>query len=402
MKTRLLYLFASLVFFQKKGTATDISFSFANPQIVTVSTNFWYQVDVYASSTTAFKLGTGQLYFNYNTAAFGENVQASAAISVLRPTGSGLAQRHTDSNTPLYGPFVTNDNTTSRVSYAWIQSLSAGCFSGNNVLTNPTWLFRLRLKYLPGQTGQPPNVCFEQSPVFLDLQFTACGPFDPPADPDNPDAADCAGANAGEQIFDDFFDCAAAALPVELADFGGEWEGPNTRLFWATKTEVNNDFFNLERSLDGLHFEKIAEINGAGTTTEPQNYGWLDREIGQLPGEHFYYRLRQVDFDGAENLSQIVVFARDKLGGESGSGGQFSLFPNPTNGQFQLVFNGENEAMGSPTAQLFSADGRLVSHQILSKKATGFDLTDRAAGSYWLSIFGENGLVQQLRVVLVK
>lgn len=401
MKTPVIFLLAGLLLPLQYSAATNISFTLANAQIVNENGNLWYQVDVFASTTAAFKLGTGQVYFNYNTAAFGPSVKANAAIVVEQPEGSVLAQVYSV-NRAFYGTFIIRDNTNSRVSFAWTQSLSAGSYPGNNILTGPTWLFRLHLKYLPGQTGQSPDVCFEQGPTYLDLQFTACGPFNPPQNPNSPDFSDCEEANASQQIFDDAFDCTVNALPIELADFSGEWEDKNARLRWSTYTELNNDYFQLERSSDGLHFVPVTRVDGAGTTAEPQRYTWLDTEIARLPGEHFYYRLRQVDFDGKENLSHMIVFTRDPSEGLTTKEGLYSVLPNPTTGRFQLHFDGKPEAMGDATARLYASDGRLISQTPLTESTTDFDLSNAAPGSYWIAIFNEKEPVQQLLVVVAR
>ena len=66
------------------------------------------------------------------------------------------------------------------------------------------------------------------------------------------------------------------SLPVELLYFYGEKEGKNVRLDWQTATELNNSHFDVEWSTDGIVFEKIGEVAGAGTTNEVQFYDFLD------------------------------------------------------------------------------------------------------------------------------
>ena len=62
----------------------------------------------------------------------------------------------------------------------------------------------------------------------------------------------------------------SSILPVELIDFDGEKVKSGVQLTWATSSELNNDFFTLERSLDGQNFEAIAEVGGMGTSNEKQ------------------------------------------------------------------------------------------------------------------------------------
>ncbi|MEQ9404511.1 MAG: T9SS type A sorting domain-containing protein [Cyclobacteriaceae bacterium] len=86
-------------------------------------------------------------------------------------------------------------------------------------------------------------------------------------------------------------------LPVELLDFYGTADNNEIILHWSTASELNNDYFEVLRSLDGTNFEEIGIIIGNGTTGELSAYKFKD--ASPLPGIN-YYMLRQVDFDGQE------------------------------------------------------------------------------------------------------
>lgn len=92
-------------------------------------------------------------------------------------------------------------------------------------------------------------------------------------------------------------------LPIELLDFSAHAIGNEIKLIWSTATEENNDFFTLERSVDGRSFQKIATIPGNGTTSEVNSYDYLDKnpETGVN-----YYRLKQTDYNGDFSYSPIV------------------------------------------------------------------------------------------------
>jgi hypothetical protein len=94
-------------------------------------------------------------------------------------------------------------------------------------------------------------------------------------------------------------------IPVELVSFNAEVEQNVIVLKWETATETNNQAFMIERSSDNFNFEKIGEIEGKGTTTEKQEYIFRDASISSGKGK-VYYRLRQIDFDGTENLSDVI------------------------------------------------------------------------------------------------
>ncbi len=93
-------------------------------------------------------------------------------------------------------------------------------------------------------------------------------------------------------------------LPVEFSYFNGNHSNNKVLLEWGTATEVENDGFYIERSADGKNFEDLGFVVGEGNTTEKINYAFSDR--APLSGVN-YYRLRQMDFNGASNYSSTII-----------------------------------------------------------------------------------------------
>jgi len=93
-----------------------------------------------------------------------------------------------------------------------------------------------------------------------------------------------------------------AALPIELLIFTATPFNNQVNLNWSTATEINNDFFTIERSQDGIRFESILTKKGAGNSTTTLNYQSADK--APLEGVS-YYRLKQTDFDGQFTYSMI-------------------------------------------------------------------------------------------------
>jgi len=117
-------------------------------------------------------------------------------------------------------------------------------------------------------------------------------------------------------------------LPIELLSFSGSVTEGRSRLEWVTASETNNDFFTLERSVDGRTWQVIGIINSKaqnGFSTHPIHYLFFDEN--PLPGIN-YYRLKQTDFDGSYSYSPIIAL-RNKTRSEV----LFLLYPNPTNGK---------------------------------------------------------------------
>jgi photosystem II stability/assembly factor-like uncharacterized protein len=92
-------------------------------------------------------------------------------------------------------------------------------------------------------------------------------------------------------------------IPVELTTFTIEVKNAAILLSWTTASEVNNVGFEIQRSIDNTDFFAIGFVNGYGTTTELNNYKYTDQNVA--PGK-YYYRLKQVDFDGTFAYSDIV------------------------------------------------------------------------------------------------
>jgi hypothetical protein len=156
--------------------------------------------------------------------------------------------------------------------------------------------------------------------------------------------------------------CFTGTLPIELVSFKARKENDNAvKLDWVTASETNNDYFTVERSGDGIHFEKIINVAGAGNVTTTQYYSWVDRN--PLSGNNFY-RLRQTDYDGKNNVSPVVrvrISARES---------QITVFPNPArqNETISLKIPGDLK----PTRfSIFNTAGRPVLEQNISPENYG-------------------------------
>ena len=120
----------------------------------------------------------------------------------------------------------------------------------------------------------------------------------------------------------------AQPLPIELVNFDAYWEGDKVRLWWSTATEINNDYFTIERSSDGRSFAPLFTRKGAGHSAEKRDY----EEIDSNPSAGVnYYRLKQTDFDGVFSYSPLAVV--NPIFSKKSS---FQLFPNPTSGPLTL------------------------------------------------------------------
>jgi hypothetical protein len=124
-------------------------------------------------------------------------------------------------------------------------------------------------------------------------------------------------------------------LPITLSVFSGVREGNKNILNWQTANEANNKGFELERSIDGKQFTKIAVINSKatnGTSNGANDYSYTDEKYF---GATNYYRLRQLDKDGKATLSNVVVLKSAQI-----TKAQISrIFPNPVQEKLNVVLN---------------------------------------------------------------
>jgi hypothetical protein len=192
------------------------------------------------------------------------------------------------------------------------------------------------------------------------------------------DSPEC--PNAGFDLSDsgvNLSDC-SEALPVELLSFTSDCSAEGVLIEWITATETNNHFFEIQKGLGSFDFVTIAEIEGQGTTSYEYSYSYVDRG-GEASTT--YYRLRQVDFDGEYEYSNIIASQCDVLESE------FSIYPTVSSGQYTLTFNQENRFI---KIQLINKLGEVVKVINYTNNDTSselmFDLDGFSSGVYFATV----------------
>ena len=122
-------------------------------------------------------------------------------------------------------------------------------------------------------------------------------------------------------------------LPIELMSFNGKYADGRNHLIWATATEKNGDYYQVERQTDGAEFQVIGRVEAAGESQQTQHYFFDDPQ--PLPGDNIY-RLRMVDKDGRFDYSPAVTINVQETG-------NWQLSPNPATGKVTLSLNGTVE-----------------------------------------------------------
>lgn len=178
--------------------------------------------------------------------------------------------------------------------------------------------------------------------------------------------------------------CAPSTLPVELIDFKGTREENKNHLNWTTASERNNDYFEIQRSTNGVYFETIGKRQGAGNTTAEQQYSFTD----DTPFEA-YYRLKQVDIDGAFEYSDLIL-----LHGRSNDEVGLILSPNPAKETAQVISD-------TPIVSVLICDatGKVVLETNHIPNMT-LDIAHLDNGIYLVSITDVNGIQNSSRLIV--
>jgi hypothetical protein len=164
------------------GYAQNIKLSIVNAQNTNDGSNDYYEADIMIQTIDGqadFKLGSGQLYFNYNTAAFGDNVYTNNRFEVTVDDGTEYFLGEKSGFTNFYDVSTYNDNSTSRVSWAFSQGVSSGAMT-QMVSSSPRMMIHIKFKY--ADIRELPMVEFETDENLVsgcrDQFYTACGSYD--------------------------------------------------------------------------------------------------------------------------------------------------------------------------------------------------------------------------------
>lgn len=204
------------------------------------------------------------------------------------------------------------------------------------------------------------DLCIQVGPITEPMQWRLC--------------VDCAlpGPMIETQIlniYPDLPDPLCGTLPVEYMYFEAVEKDGKPLLRWATASEVNNSHFEVQRSTDGERWEPLGKVNGFGTAYIVNEYRFADDQ--PRTGTN-YYRLKQVDYDGAFEYSPVVSFEVEKT---------LTVYPNPSS-DFVIV-----EGEGKPQEViLYSGIGQVI--KIVSGYEYGqkISLSGLLPGLYILSV----------------
>jgi hypothetical protein len=175
----------------------------------------------------------------------------------------------------------------------------------------------------------------------------------------------------GPGIAHQFITIPIGTLPIELIGFDGKRTQSSVNLSWTTASETNNDYFTVERSVNGVDYEFVAKVKGAGNSNQKLNYSLDDQYVSN---EVRYYRLKQTDFDGT-----TVTFKPISIDPVVVNDARIEVYPNP-NASSTITFTAASPELYELT--VISTSGQRIHSQTVANST--ISLPDLTSGLYAL------------------
>ena len=200
-------------------------------------------------------------------------------------------------------------------------------------------------------------------------------------------------------IYTAWVNAGSVVVPVELTSFTATSISDGVRLNWATATETNNSGFEIQRKQDSSVWERIGFVEGHGTTTEAQEYFYID-DIRDNSATTFRYRLKQIDFDGSYEFSEEVLV-------ENPAPSDYALhqnFPNPYNPVTTIKY--EIPSKATMQLNIYNTLGEVIQVLVNEEKPVGyyeieFDASSFASGVYFYRIQAGD-FIKTKKMILLK
>jgi len=184
-------------------------------------------------------------------------------------------------------------------------------------------------------------------------------------------------------------------LPIELSIFEGKATDAGNQIIWQTASEIDNAYFELLKSQDGLNFTAIAKIDGAGNTNSKTDYAFLDRNgIASTS----YYQLRTTDYNSNVGHSRMIAVSNTA---KVNSIKLNAIVPHPIDNEAMVhVLSSKVE---SAQLKLYDLKGntlkQIESNLSIGNNTINLDVSALQAGIYILKIVSESGILSEKVVV---
>jgi|GEM_PF-6840675 len=182
-----------------------------------------------------------------------------------------------------------------------------------------------------------------------------------------------------------------SSLPISLASFKGERRGNINNLMWSTASEANNTGFQLQRSIDGVNYSDLAFVASKapnGNSSATINYNFDDTKPLSTNG---YYRLKQIDKDGKNHISNVVLIKGIPVKALTVS----AVYPNPVGNTINLVATTADQDMLD--IRILDLSGKLLGSQtkqtVSGDNIIPVNTSTLSAGNYLLKVTSAKGEV---------
>lgn len=163
-----------------------------------------------------------------------------------------------------------------------------------------------------------------------------------------------------------------STLPVELLSFDAGIEQNNVVLDWSTASEVNSDYFTVEKSVDGINFTEFSKVRSRGNSVLKNNYSTVD--VSPFEGTS-YYRLKQTDFDGGIKYSEVKTINMHAYN-------EFEIYPNPGNSLITIGSKG----IVKTNLRIINSVGEIAQIPFIDTEETSLDISNLPNGIYFISV----------------
>ena len=185
--------------------------------------------------------------------------------------------------------------------------------------------------------------------------------------------------------------CPPVVLPISLSKFISECEGDAAKLNWQTETEINCDYFEIQKMKDNeFEFKTIGKIKAYGNSETKKEYEFFDKDKSG-ESEILYYRLKITDADRSVHYSNLI----DSKSCVSINGSP-DIFPNPTNGliYFKNIKSSENYQI-----EIFDSKGNKVYSSKLITSATEINFENFGTGLFFAELISDYKIIHQKIIV---
>ena len=184
-------------------------------------------------------------------------------------------------------------------------------------------------------------------------------------------------------------DAAGVPLPIELLNFEAKRVGTNVQLNWSTATEINNDYFTIQRSNGADSFKEVLRLPGNGNSNIIHHYMATDEH--PLYGNTFY-RLQQTDCNGESKSSDIIAVHSKKSV-------PYAVYPNPFSASLSIIIDDISQKTNHCELKIYNVLGEELMSVLLTERLTTLETGNLSTGMYYYKIICNLEILQSGRLM---